>query len=80
MNSAIVEYVGGIEVIKAFNQGKHSYAKFSDRVRANASYFYEWMKSCQMPVSISRALTPAALLTVLPVVRRGKPPVRRPPS
>ena len=28
MNSAIVEYIGGIEVIKAFNQGKQSYARF----------------------------------------------------
>ena len=67
MNSAIVEYVGGIEVIKAFNQGRRSYAKFADRVRANASYFYQWMKSCQMPVSISRAVTPTTLVTVLPV-------------
>ena len=44
MNSTIVEYIGGIEVIKAFNQGKNSYAKFTDRVKANASYFYHWMK------------------------------------
>ena len=33
MNSAIVEYIGGIEVIKAFNQGKQSYARFSDSVK-----------------------------------------------
>lgn len=37
MNGTIVEYIGGIEVIKAFNQGKASYAKFSDRVTANAA-------------------------------------------
>lgn len=67
MNSTIVEYIGGIEVIKAFNQGKNSYAKFSDRVKANASYFYHWMKSCQMPVSISRALAPTTMITILPV-------------
>ena len=29
MNETIVEYIGGIEVIKAFNQGKNSYEKFS---------------------------------------------------
>lgn len=67
MNSAIVEYIGGIEVIKAFNQGKNSYAKFADRVTANASYFYHWMRSCQLPVSISRALAPTTLITILPV-------------
>ena len=32
MNETIVEYIGGIEVIKAFNQGKNSYEKFSSRV------------------------------------------------
>ena len=67
MNSTIVEYIGGIEVIKAFNQGKNSYAKFADRVKANASYFYHWMKSCQMPISIARALSPTTIITVLPV-------------
>ena len=67
MNSTIVEYIGGIEVIKAFNQGKNSYAKFSDRIKANASYFYHWMKSCQMPISITRALAPTTMITILPV-------------
>lgn len=67
MNSTIVEYIGGIEVIKAFNQGKNSYAKFSDRIKANASYFYHWMKNCQMPISISRALAPTTMITILPV-------------
>lgn len=66
MNSTIVEYIGGIEVIKAFNQGKHSYEKLSQRVLTNASYFYHWMKSCQLPVSISRTLAPTTLITILP--------------
>lgn len=30
MNKTIIEYIGGIEVIKAFNQEKNSYAKFSE--------------------------------------------------
>ena len=66
MNSAIVEYIGGIEVIKAFNQGKQSYARFSDSVKANASYFYHWMKSCQMPISLARAISPTTMITILP--------------
>lgn len=67
MNATIVEYIGGIEVIKAFNQGKNSYARFSNRVIANASYFYNWMKSCQLPTSLSRAILPTTLITILPV-------------
>ena len=67
MNSAIVEYIGGIEVIKAFNQGKQSYARFSDSVKANASYFYHWMKSCQLPISLSKAISPTTMITILRV-------------
>lgn len=67
MNGTIVEYIGGIEVIKAFNQGKSSYAKFSDRVMANASYYYHWMQSCLFGTSMGYAVVPATLVTVLPV-------------
>ena len=67
MNAAIVEYTGGIEVIKAFNQGKNSYAKYSEKVIANAAYFYNWMKSCQFPTSLAKAVMPTTLITVLPV-------------
>ena len=67
MNSTIVEYIGGIEVIKAFNQAKNCYAKFSDRVLANAAYYYNWMKSCQLPTSLAKAVMPTTLITVLPV-------------
>lgn len=66
MNSAIIEYVNGIEVIKTFNQDKRSYAKYKDKVIANAKYFYEWMKSCQLPVSLSKNISPTTMITVLP--------------
>lgn len=66
MNSAIVEYINGIEVIKTFNQDKRSYAKYKDKVIANARYFYEWMKSCQLPVSLSKNISTTTLITVLP--------------
>ena len=67
MNGTIVEYIGGIEVIKAFNQGKTSYAKFSDRVRANAQYYYNWMKKSQFGMSMAYSIVPATLITILPV-------------
>ena len=64
MNNAVVEYVNGIEVIKAFNQS--AYGKYSDAVRDNADYFYKWMKSCQWAMSSYNAICPAVLITVLP--------------
>lgn len=79
MNGTIVEYIGGIEVIKAFNQGKASYAKFADRVKANASYYYNWMKKSQFGVSMGYSIVPASLVTILPVgwlwYRNGSLPV-----
>jgi len=66
MNNAVVEYVNGIEVIKAFNQSAASYGKYSDAVRDNADYFYKWMKSCQWAMSSYNAICPAVLITVLP--------------
>ena len=67
MNETIVEYIGGIEVIKAYNQGKNSYAKFADRVTANAAYFYNWMKRCQFGMSLAYSIAPTTLITVLPI-------------
>lgn len=67
MNDAVVEYVNGIEVIKAFSQSAKSYKKYTDAVNYDASYFYNWMKSCQFPMSAYTAICPATLLTVLPL-------------
>lgn len=67
MNNTIVEYINGIEVIKAFNQGTNSYQKYHDAVIDNASYFYHWMKSCQFPMAAYTVIAPSTLITVLPV-------------
>lgn len=67
MMSEVVEYIGGIEVIKAFNQNAKSYQRYTDAVNADAAYFYNWMNICQWPMSAYTAICPATLLTVLPI-------------
>ena len=66
MSSTMIEYINGIEVIKAFNQGKKSYARLADKVRANAQYYYDWMRRSQLGMSMAYAFFPAQMLTVLP--------------
>lgn len=66
MNNAVVEYVNGIEVIKAFNQSATSYGKYVNSVKGNAAYFYNWMKNCQWSMASYSTICPAVLLTVLP--------------
>lgn len=67
MNATIIEYVGGIEVIKAFNQSANSYQKYSDTVNDNASYAVDWMKDTQLFMSMSNTIWPSVWLAVLPI-------------
>ena len=66
MSGTMIEYINGIEVIKAFNQGKASYTKLTDKVRANAQYYYDWLRRSQLGMSLAYAFFPAQMLTVLP--------------
>ncbi len=66
MSGTMIEHINGIEVIKAFNQGKASYQKLTDKVRANAQYYYDWMRRSQLGMSMAYAFFPAQMLTVLP--------------
>jgi len=65
MNETLIEYTSGIEVIKAYNQGKKSYATLRDRCLANAAFFYNWMNQCKSNI-YSMIIAPATMLTVLP--------------
>lgn len=67
MNAAIVEYISGIEVIKAFNQSAASYQKYSDAVNEDADYAVSWMKDTQWFMSMSNTIWPGVWVAVLPV-------------
>ncbi len=67
MNSSIVEYVHGIEVIKAYNQRQSSYQKFKDKVIANASFYCYWMKKTEVCQALCYTIAPCTLITVLPL-------------
>ncbi|EDT86382.1 ABC transporter ATP-binding protein [Clostridium botulinum] len=66
MNTTVIEYVNGIEVIKAFNQSANSYEKYTDAVTGNANYAVNWMKDCQIFMSMCFTVWPAVLVSVLP--------------
>ena len=66
LNDAAVEYIDGIEVIKAFGKTESSYAKFTKAARAYADSFISWMKRCSIFHALMMVVTPYTLLTVLP--------------
>lgn len=65
MNQAVVEYVGGIEVIKTFNQAESSYEKYANAVKHHSSYPVDWMKSTQIYASLSYSIAPVSIFGVL---------------
>ena len=66
LNDAAVEYIDGIEVIKAFGKTESSYAKFTKAAIAYADSFISWMKRCSIFHALLMVVTPYTLLTVLP--------------
>ncbi|MCR5053380.1 MAG: ABC transporter ATP-binding protein/permease [Lachnospiraceae bacterium] len=67
LNDTAVEYINGIEVIKAFGKSKSSYEKFVVAAKEGADCFIEWMRRCIWWQAGSVSFTPATLLGVLPV-------------
>ncbi|MCR5272537.1 MAG: ABC transporter ATP-binding protein/permease [Lachnospiraceae bacterium] len=66
LNDTAVEYINGIEVIKAFGKSKTSYEKFVIAAKEGADCFIEWMRRCNLYQNVAMTLLPAQLLTLLP--------------
>ena len=67
VNSLIVEYVEGIQVIKAFNQSASSYEKFEQAVKMFLDYTLDWYRNTWKPMNFGAAVLPSTLLGTLPV-------------
>lgn len=67
VNSVIVEYVEGIEVVKAFNQATSSYEKFSRAVASFKDYTVAWYQSTWKLMYLAFSILPSTLLISLPV-------------
>ena len=76
MNSTIVEYVEGIEVIKAFGKAGVSYEKYAGAIENFRKFVLRWMSSTWITMKLAFALLPSTLLGTLPaglwLVSRGE--------
>lgn len=66
VNSVIVEYIEGIEVVKVFNQTSESYARYADAVRGFKEFTLGWFKATWVTMNLAFAILPTTLLGVLP--------------
>ena len=66
MNSAIVEYIEGIEVIKAFGRAGVSYEKYAGAITSFRTFVVKWLTSTFVTMKLSFALFPSTLIGTLP--------------
>ena len=67
VNSVIVEYVEGIEVVKTFNQTTDSYGKFVGAVDSFKDSTMAWFQSTWKEMNLGLSILPTILLGTLPV-------------
>lgn len=67
MNDSIVEYVNGIEVIKAFNQSASSFGKFTNACKYYRDTTLEWWRSCWFFSAAGLSTLSSTLLVTLPL-------------
>ena len=67
MNSTTVEYIEGIEVIKAFGRAGVSYEKYAAAINDFRTFVVKWLTSTFATMKLSFALFPSTLIGTLPV-------------
>ena len=67
MNNVVVEYMEGIEVVKAFNQSTSSYEKYRKAVENFKQTTLNWYKSTWKFTTLGASILPTTLLGVLPI-------------
>lgn len=67
VNSVIVEYSEGIEVVKMFNHSEASYEKYENAIVGFKNHLLDWHKKTRTSINFSLALLPTTLLGIVPV-------------
>ena len=67
LNDTAVEYINGIEVIKAFGKSKSSYERFVVAAQEGSACYVEWMRDCIWPHAVATVVTPSLLFSLLPI-------------
>lgn len=67
LNDTAVEYINGIEVIKAFGKSKSSYERFVVAAKEGSDCYVEWMRDCIWPHAVATVVTSSLLLSLLPI-------------
>ncbi len=67
MNSTIIEYINGMEVVKVFGREGESYKRFETDIKEYRDFTLAWYKICWPWMAIYSAIIPCVALVMLPV-------------
>lgn len=67
LNDTAVEYINGIEVIKAFGKAESSYGRLVVAAKEGAECFVEWMRKCNVFFRLPWYLRQAPCLRYCPL-------------
>ncbi len=67
LNDVAVEYIGGIQVIKAFSKVGSNYKRFVSAANENANSFIDWMRASTGFFTFAMSIMPSTLISVLPI-------------
>jgi ATP-binding cassette subfamily B protein len=67
MNAAVIQYVNGMKVIKAFTQTNVSFAKLRESIETMTEFYTSYMLLVSNPFALIQAMVRATLLTIVPI-------------
>ena len=67
MNSTIVEYINGMEVVKVFNRDGDSYKRFEADVKNYRDFTLDWYRVCWPWMALYNSIIPCTAMFTLPL-------------
>ncbi|RAZ94752.1 ABC transporter ATP-binding protein, partial [Klebsiella oxytoca] len=67
MNSTIVEYINGMEVVKVFNRDGDSYKRFETDVKNYRDFTLDWYWVCWPWMALYNSIIPCTAMFTLPL-------------
>ena len=67
MNSTIIEYINGMEVVKMFNRDGESYKRFEKDVYSYRDFTLDWYRVCRPWMALYNSILPCIAILTLPL-------------
>lgn len=67
MNSTIIEYINGMEVVKIFNKDGDSYKRFETDIKSYRDFTLDWYRVCRPWMALYNSILPCIGILTLPL-------------